>query len=129
VLRIAPLRTLIGVVIVIAALWGSSGRAAAQSGANGAPAPAGPILRQNPLLAEVSRVDPGDFERILEQLSRLATGPRPPRTRSGLERVPSPQERRQLAANQLFAAAYQQRPDDALALLRETKRLIQTGRR
>jgi hypothetical protein len=112
------------------AILGSPGRhAVAQSGANATPAPIVSLLRQNPVLAEVNNVDAGDLARIVDRLSRLANGPRPPRTRNGDDSVPPTlEELRQIGANPLFTAAYQQQPDSALETLRETNHLIQAGR-
>ena len=114
---------------LIALIWGISGHhSAAQSGGGGAPAPIVLILHKNPLLAEIDRTSSGDLEQIVEQLNRLANGPRPPRTRTG-GGPPTPEEDRQIAANPLFATAYQRHPENALETLREANRLIGAERR
>lgn len=117
------LRTLLLVLSFVVIWGGAASIAVAQDGTNSAPVSISSAIRQDPLLADVNRVNPADLAELVKRLNALVAGPRPPRTRT--ESAPATaDELRQIARNPLFAAAYQHEPTMTLQTFRETIRLL-----
>jgi hypothetical protein len=102
---------------MIGAISLCAGIAAAQS-----PPAVGAVVAQNPLLSQVAHVDRDILKSLLDRLTAIRGDP----MREGAARGDSPteNERRQIAANPVFAEAFVKRPTETLGVLRQVNAFL-----
>jgi hypothetical protein len=83
------------------------------------------LVAENPILASLARVAPARTPAVIMSLKQMVTGPQQELSR-GIA-MPTPAERADIAANPVFARAYDRYPVAALALLRSVKQTLRSA--
>ena len=110
-----PRRTFMAALIVLALPSITLGQTTNQS------AEILPFVRTNPLLTTLNQVAPESTRPVVLRLERIGRSQQSTLRAPG---DPSPAEQAQIAANPAFAQAYQNRPQEALRLLRDVNGIL-----
>jgi hypothetical protein len=82
------------------------------------------VLKLNPLVAEVARVDPDEVWDLVRRLQIAGAGPSRSSGSGRGSDQPIAGEANQIAANPLFAAAFAKQPSETLGILRQVNELL-----
>ena len=116
--------SLAGFFVVVLILSGLPHAGCGQPAGPGAAIPATPdnVIRLNPALNSLNRVDPQFTTSVVIRLKRIGQSLQDDIRRG--DATPTPAEQAQLAANPAFNQAYRNRPDETLHLLRSVNDIL-----